>query len=478
MLCALLALLAVLTVRNRFNDPDMWWHLRSGQIIWTTHTIPMVDQFSFTAFHHALVPQEWLGQVLIYGAYRWLGGYTGLMLWLCGFSALLLIAGYGLCSLYSGNAKTAFVGGLALWCFSTVGLAVRPELVGYVLLVFELLILHLGRTCNPRWFFTLPPLFVLWVNCHASFFFGLVVLVVVLICGWFRFQAGPVITRGWNARSRSTLLGSLIVSCAAVFLNPDGYHTVFYPLNTMFRQKVNLADVTEWAPLTIHDPRGVALVLLLAVVAAILLLRRAEVLYLDEAVLLALGAWMALSHQRMVFVFGILAAPILARLLAPLWDRYEPQSDLPVANAVILAAAFALCVLFFPSRRNIAAQIGRSNPVGAVAYIRAHRLSGNMLNEYNDGGYLIWALPEHPVFIDGRADLYEWAGILRQYGAWALLESNPESLLRKYDISFCLIDRGSPMIHVIPLLPGWKRVYSGPHADVFVRTASANLLSQ
>src|SRR5580698_9974684 len=97
MIAGLLMVLAVLTVRSRFDDPDMWWHLRTGQIISTTHAIPTSDIFSYTTSHHAYVPHEWLSQVLIYIAYA-LGGYTGMMVWLCLFTAALLIAGYWLCS--------------------------------------------------------------------------------------------------------------------------------------------------------------------------------------------------------------------------------------------------------------------------------------------------------------------------------------------------------------------------------------------
>ena len=102
MLASLLVPLAVFTVRGRLNDLDMWWHLKTGEIIWTTHTIPTTDLFSYTTNHHAWIPHEWLAQLLIYGAYRW-GGYSGLMLWLCFLAALLPVAGYILLSLYSGN---------------------------------------------------------------------------------------------------------------------------------------------------------------------------------------------------------------------------------------------------------------------------------------------------------------------------------------------------------------------------------------
>ena len=165
---SLLMTLGVLTVRGRFDDPDMWWHLKTGQVICTTHTVPTTDIFSYTTNHHASVPHEWLSQVLIYGAYR-LGGYSGLMLWLCFFTAILLVAGYALCCIYSGNAKVSFVGAMTIWFFATSGLAIRPQMIGYLLLVLELLLIHMGRSRSPRWFFGLPPLFAVWVNCHGSF---------------------------------------------------------------------------------------------------------------------------------------------------------------------------------------------------------------------------------------------------------------------------------------------------------------------
>ena len=143
-LSALLALLAVLTVRSRFDDPDMWWHLALGKLTWTNHSIPLRDVFSYTTGHYPSVPHEWLSQVTIYGAYK-LAGSSGLMGWLCVLGSLLLIGSYALCSLYSGNAKVAFLGALATWLFATVGLSIRPQMIGYLLLVFELLMLHLGQ---------------------------------------------------------------------------------------------------------------------------------------------------------------------------------------------------------------------------------------------------------------------------------------------------------------------------------------------
>src|SRR6266700_1262962 len=91
-----LTVLTVLTVRGRFNDPDLWWHLKVGETIWAMHFIPNTDLFSYTAANHAWVAHEWLSETLIYGAYR-AGGYTGLMIWLCALPSLLFVLVYVLC---------------------------------------------------------------------------------------------------------------------------------------------------------------------------------------------------------------------------------------------------------------------------------------------------------------------------------------------------------------------------------------------
>jgi hypothetical protein len=464
-----LVVLAVFTVRGRFDDPDMWWHLKTGEVIWTTHTIPTKDRFSYTTNHQACVPQEWLSEALIYGAYR-TGGYSGLMLWLCFSSSILLIAGYVLCSFCSGSSKIGFLGAIVVWFFATVALSVRPQVIGYILLVFELGLLHLGRRRSPRWLFGLPILFVLWVNCHASFFLGLVVLGLFLVCSFFDFEVRALASQSWDAGRRRILLLATVLSAAAVFVNPLGLKQVLYPLDTMLRQPINLGNVQEWNRLALSDPRGSGLVGVLTLVAVCLIAERSARLFLYELLLLAMGAWLAFSHQRMAIVFGILAAPAVSRLLSSFWGGYEQRQDRPVFNAVVMALAAVAVFLGFPSRTSLAKQVDANSPVGAVEYIKTHHLSGNMLNAYDYGGYLIWALPEHPDFIDGRADLFEWAGVLREFGAWALLQSDPNTLLDKYHVSFCVLERVDPVVSEFPQMRNWTEVYSDNASVIFLRS--------
>jgi hypothetical protein len=470
MLSVALAVLTVLTVRGRFDDPDLWWHLKIGQIIWNTHSIPNADTFSFTAAGHPWIAHEWLSETMIYATYR-AGGYLGLMILLCALPSLLFVLVYALSSLYSGNAKISLLGGMVAWFFGTIGLSIRPHLVGYLCLVLELLVLHLARTRSRRWFWALPPLFALWVNCHGSFVLGLMILGILFICSWFEFRAGSLVGVRWPRDQRRLLGMTTVLSVGALFLNPIGWRLVFYPFDLVFKQTLNLSSVTEWQPLDLLDPRAAALFAVAVFFFLMILARRAD-LHLDELALLALGFGLAIRHDRMMFVFGILAAPIVCRLLANAWDRYDPARDLRFANAVMMGAGVWIMVASFPSVDQIQRDVAKSSPVEAVNYIRQAGLTGRMLNDYVFGGYLIWALPEQKVFIDGRCDLFDWTGVLSEYGRWATLEEDPKLLLDKYHIDYCLLRKTAPETRVLRYLPGWWKLYEDDVATIFVRSKS------
>ena len=202
---------------------------------------------------------------------------------------------------------------------------------------------------------------------------------------------------------------------------------------------------------------------------AVVLLRRAS-LRLEEVLLILLGLWMGLRHTRMVFVFGILAAPILCRLLADLWEGWDPWRDNRVANTVMIAASIALLIAATPTVAELERQVEKANPVKAVQFIRQSGLAGPMLNEYVFGGYLIWALPEHKTYVDGRTDIFDWTGVFMEYGRWSNLQEDPRLVLEKRKINFCLVSKDATMVEVFPFLPEWKKVYSDQVATVFART--------
>jgi hypothetical protein len=68
-------------------------------------------------------------------------------------------------------------------------------------------------------------------------------------------------------------------------------------------------------------------------------------------------------------------------------------------------------------------------PVGAVEWVRKHRPPGPLYNHFNWGGYLIWALPEYAIGMDGRTNLYGEERLDRAFRAWTAddgLEADPD----------------------------------------------------
>src|SRR5216110_1865452 len=49
---------------------DFWWHLKIGEVIATTRSIPRIDLFSFTAAGQPFIVQNWLAELFYYATYR------------------------------------------------------------------------------------------------------------------------------------------------------------------------------------------------------------------------------------------------------------------------------------------------------------------------------------------------------------------------------------------------------------------------
>ena len=346
-----------------------------------------------------------------YAVYR-MGGYSGLM-WLFALLASLLFAlVFVLCRRRCESSLAAFLGAVCAWFFSTGGLTLRPHLLGYTLLATELILLDRALR-DRRWLWLLPPLFALWVNCHGSYFFGMAVLGAYWLSSLAEGKWAMVVASAEQHNERKMLGLALLLSGLALCLNPVGIQLLLYPLNVGFQQTTNLNAVQEWLPPDLREGRTLAMIAAALCIPLIASIRRLELPLRDILVTLA-GFALALQHVRMMFVFGVVASPLISMVLAPLVGK-DRKRDQPVANALFLCAFVVAIVWAFPAASDLERQVAKQNPSGAVDFIRRSKLSGPMLNEYVFGDYLIWALPEEKVFIDGSADVFDWTGVLQAY---------------------------------------------------------------
>src|SRR5207247_1094912 len=72
---ALLASIPVKMLADKLSDPDLWWHLKTGQLIVATHRIPGVDPYSYTAAGKRWIVQEWGSELFLYGIRKAFGLY-------------------------------------------------------------------------------------------------------------------------------------------------------------------------------------------------------------------------------------------------------------------------------------------------------------------------------------------------------------------------------------------------------------------
>jgi MFS family permease len=240
-------------------------------------------------------------------------------------------------------------------------------------------------------------------------------------------------------------------------VNPYGPR-LLYGLAEPFSQPLVMAYVDEWQPLAFNEFYGkwFLVLLFLFLLAPVLWRFRPR---LEDMALVLIAGYMACVHQRIVVFFAILMAPLLAVLIARWWPGYEAAKDKPILNAVLIVLFAAGLVAFFPSTASLQRVIDHNQPRRAVDYLRAHPVPGPMFNDQFWGGYLIWAFAGHPVFIDGRCDAYEPAGVFLDYIKIMRLDPDALALLEKYGVRSCLIERTAPLCTLLNSRPEWHRVY-------------------
>ncbi len=464
----LLAVAAFVSARLNLGDPDTWWHLAVGDRILTTGTWPTTDPYSSTVAGQEWIAYEWLGEVLMAAVAR-AGAVPGLTALLVALSAVFLLLLFGYAFRRCGNSKAAFLATLLMVPLLVGGgsFTLRPQLLGYSFLVVALIVLESFRRGHRQAAWWLPPLFLVWVNTHGTFVFGLLAIGVYGLAGLAEFQCGSLESKRWTLMERRRGLASILLLGGALMVTPYGARVAAYPLQMALLQPVNTGNIIEWLPMPFDLYWGKYF---FALILGCLLLQLLDPLphRLQEVALLVFSVYAACVHRRFLFLFVVVVTPLLARRLARWSSAYQREKDRPAVNAVLMLFLASLVVLYFPSAEQQEEVVARRYPRDAVAYLRQHPVGGRLLNEYAWGGYLIWNLPGQRVFIDGRADLYEYAGVLNDYLDMARLEPNTAFLLRKYQVGTCLLPREHALATYLEARPDWRLVYSDPVGVVYV----------
>ncbi|HEX8162814.1 MAG TPA: hypothetical protein VF538_13160 [Pyrinomonadaceae bacterium] len=498
-LIAFVMLASVFTMTaGAIDDPDFWWHLRTGQLIFETRSVPRADVFSFTAHGWGWVTHEWLSEVVMFALYR-LAGWGGLV---AAFSLAMTAA---LWIVYRRAVRRGAHGYVAcaatlLGALATMPIwGVRPQMFSFLFTsVFLLVLDDYARACHAgldragarqrRALWSLIPLTLVWVNLHGGFALGLGLIVLtgagvaldgLMSAGAGAGEAAPS-GRTWPRVRR---LCFVFAACAGVVvLNPSGWRLYSYPFETL-NSRAMQKYIVEWFSPDFHQPYAHALALLLFATFAALALspKRARA---GEVLLLCVAAYAALRAWRNIPFFALAAAPALAEhgwslvethALARGGAKGRASGRLTTAQLALNVALFVclpvgLCAAKLASVARAQASVEAEKfPLAAVEFLRGRADAGPLFNHYGWGGYLVWKLyPERLVFIDGRADVYGDA-LLEAYLSAENGEKGWRATLDKYAVTTVMIKPGAPLAGLLDEDAGWGKVYDDGQAVIFLR---------
>lgn len=475
--------LAIIAMSSHVSiDSDSWWHLKAGEWMVENHQIITEDPFSFT---HQGVPWQYPGlwvQVFMYLLYAWFGP-GALNLWV----SLMVVIIFGLVwKTTCGNELERALILILAAASSAIYWAARPYLFTYLFGAVFFLLLRQFREGRRKNLYILPFLIVLWVNSHGGFLAGF------LFVGPFFVEA----LVNWNLARRSkdeedlakykqrslhyiAILGLMFLGS---LVNLQGINLWKLPFTTVSRQAEQIF-IAEWQSPDFHTQSLLPFALLLILTIAILAGSNKRASLADVLLLCGFG-FLSLLSVRNIFFFVIVAPAVLTEHLSGFFEylseRVKIKSSLDFDSAptnfqvilnisivvIVALVAFLRVVSYLPYETN-AEEFAEVYPVLAVDYLKSQHLEGNMFNSYNFGGYLIWALPEHPVFVDGRADLHQDEIILPWYSAYNGTDGW-EQLFEKWDIGFVVVEPTAPIVRNLEW-DNWNLVYSDAVAVVYVR---------
>ncbi|MGH7355993.1 MAG: tetratricopeptide repeat protein [Candidatus Rokuibacteriota bacterium] len=470
---------------TRVEDSDAWTHLALGRLIVGLGGLPSHEVLSYPSGAMPFYDTEWLFDVLLYLAWA-ASGFAGVIVLKAAVLALVAWVLWRDAILRAGP-RDALRPVLAAAVVLVVMLSIRhrfverPDLGLMLFIASAILVLRAWLVEGRPWLWGLPLLQAIWVNVHPS---------AIVVAGPFAaVVAGGLADRRLGLRLTPVAVVFGLVGAASC-LNPYGIDALTLPFRLAttpwFTQEI--AELQR--PALSHYPMLYVLGALL-VVTFLLLARRASIV---DVLLVAPFAWLGFSAARFVFLFAIVAAPVLARNLAELagWlpPRAARRAALPLA-ALWLAGDLVLGGLalagrgpFGESRKVFGLGVdAREVPERALAYLDRIGATGRIFNAFHWGGYVAWRdFPRRAAIVDGRGyvppDLVEEIHFARAYPA------HLARLAKTYGFDAAVVDypayAGVPIEDVVGpdadralTSPEWALVYWDDVALVYLRRGGA-----
>lgn len=453
------------------TDTDMWWHLRLGQQFFETGQIVYEDTFSHTFAGEVHRNHSGVAQMMMYLAWS-VAGNLGLSL----LTSVLAVSGMYL--LYKAGKGTVYMQAFVL-IFGAATAATfwspRPQMFSFFFsTVFIYLLFDYKRNGRDRLLWLIPMMW-LWGNSHGGFAIGFIFLGAFIVGEFINIVVDAGDSR-ISMRGIRKLVLVTIASILILILNPNGLALFNVPFETFGIQELRLY-IQEWQSPDFNQRFTWGFIILLSVVIGAVWASRLKFDWTDWFLVCG-TTFMALMAGRNLSVFAVATVPIATYHLDNLlrekgWvlQRKETENRTRARINLLLIALVAFGtlanILVVADSETIYEGQSAVLPIDAVAHLNQTEIQGNMFNSYNWGGYLMFNAPQHPVYIDGRTDLY--ISFLNDYFSTAIGSEDWQSEFERWDIEIALIETGSGLADELSESENWRTEYQDDVASLFVR---------
>jgi hypothetical protein len=463
-----IALPALAALIANLPSVDLTYHLRAGAGILAGSGIPSVDTWTFTVAGTPWMDQQWGAQAILAAVFQ-VGGWTGLVL----LRAVLVAVIFG-CLFAIGRRRglgmrTAALLTLAAFVVSAVALGLRPQLLGMAIFAVVLLLV-VDRRAHPGRLWAIPILVIVWANVHGSFFLGPAILGLAWLEDLHDRAPGP-----------HRVLLVAIVAAAAACLTPFGPGVWGYALGLSVNPAVT-ARITEWQPTSLRDVPGI-LFFAPALLVVAFLARRGRPTPWPTLAWLSFFFLIGAYAIRGVAWWPLGAVAAIAGLLVtervgepaqpePAGTRLMRRLNLVVAG-LIIAVGLVLLPVWRPTDPALDAPSGVVGvaPPGITTALRALiRPTDRIFNPQAWGSWFEYALPQAPVAIDSRIELFPDA-VWDDYDAILAGDEGWAATLQSWGTTVVVVAAKDADFADRLTVAGWRSVYRDGDGSVFVASA-------
>ena len=461
------------------NDPGIGWHLVSGHYMLEHSVILNHDIFSFTRPEQQWITYEWLFQCFVAGLEK-IGGLplvTALTVLIYGSLPILIykrMLKQGV-NIYLSVVLLFFVFfALLSHCHA------RPHIFTYFffILLLDRMFLFEQKQITTGSLFLFVPVMILWVNLHGGFMAGLAIAGIAFIVSVYNY----LYSKDDFDKNRAKIyffFGFALFT--ASLINPFGWNLHLSILHYLNME--TLHKMAEYVSPDFNSAYSSERLFEFFVFTLILLIsRKKNRISLLELTLLLFFIYQSLHAVRHIFLFFLLATPILGKELTRIinkndnWftrrsnilasEQKKLKSDwiwIPLISIALITLSLTATDLF---KKDL---YGEHFTSGAGMYVKNNiEKFATPFNTESLGGALIYNFwPAVKVFTDDRVDFYGDDFYGNDFLEILFIKPGWENILNKYNITSAII-ANQRLSTLLEASPNWNLVYQDKKNSIFL----------